>query len=183
MSLRLYRVFPWFPEARPGEEGHPLYSRRSRRSRIDNPDLYSVLYVSDHPAGAIAEMFAHLWMWSEEMFAVPKMPGARRALVELEAEVTITDLDEPRVIVARQLRPSVVASSDRAVTQAWARRIYERDGSDGIRWWSVKDARWGTVGIWSLEKVSVASVVPLDGSHPAVREAARVLSRPWEVAA
>lgn len=183
MTLRLYRVFPWRPQAGPNEEGHALYTRPSRRSRIDNPDRYSVLYTSDHPAGAIAEMFAHLWVWSDDMFAVPAMPGARRALVEFEAAPTLTDLDRPRVLLEQGLRPSTVASSDREVTQQWARRIHEAGSSDGIRWWSVKDARWATIGLWAPVKVDVTSIVPLDADHPAVREAARVLARPWKTAA
>jgi hypothetical protein len=53
----LYRVFPFHPDSSADKPGGALYVPPQGAGRIDNPDLYTVLYLSDAPVGAIAEAF------------------------------------------------------------------------------------------------------------------------------
>lgn len=182
MKLRLFRVLPWQSEARKGEAGHPLYIPGNQgSSRIDNPVNYRVLYASDNPVGAVAEAFARLWRWHPDMFASPRNPGVRRALVEYEADVRVVDLDEPRELFSRSLRPSRIASRDRSVTQAWALEIFSGSrGVDGIRWWSIRDSEWGVIGLWNVESLVFMPPTILTPEHPIVEQARVALGRPWQ---
>lgn len=177
---RLYRVAPWREGAAAGEPGHPLYVPPLQTgSRIDNPVHYRALYTSEHAVGAVGEAFGGRLTWTESMFQSARVPGARKALIEYSADIRVTDLDDGRALAGRSLKPSHVASPDRETTQEWALRIYQEGGSDGIRWWSVYDARWGIFGLWNLTGVEVAELTPLDRSLPIVHEAAAALRRAW----
>lgn len=179
--MRLYRVLPWLPEAAPDQPGGPLYvSGRQGGSRIDNPRRYRVLYAADSAAGAVGEAFGSRSVWTEGMLTSRWLPGARRALVEYEADVAVLDLDDGEPLAARRMRPSIVASPDRETTQAWALAIFEEGRYDGVRWWSVKDSRWGVVGLWTIDRVETGPVSILSRRHPALVEAAGRLRRSWE---
>lgn len=92
-------------------------------------------------------------------------------------EVLVTaDLDNPRELVTRRLRPSDVISRDFARTQAWALTIYNSNTVAGVRWWSYHDARWASAGFWDLNAITDYGVGRLDITHPAIAEAAEVLS-------
>lgn len=179
---RLYRVFPWVSRARAGEPGGPLYvSPVQGAGRIDNPERYATLYASDSPAGAVAEAFGNHAIWTPQLLAGPLgVPTSTRALAAFDAGgIDLLDLDDPRELVERRLRPSEVVSRDRARTQAWALRVYEEGRFAGVRWWSRLDPRWGAVGAWDLRSLRVLGVTPLTPEHPALREAASALNRPW----
>jgi len=125
---RLYRVFPRVPGVRARAPGHPLFSWPVQGAgRIDNPESYRTLYASDSPAGAIAELDAE--------------------------KVDVLDLDDPRELVRRRLRPSAVVVRDRTVTQRWALGIFNEKRWAGVRWWSRYDSRWGAFGLWTLAEV------------------------------
>lgn len=177
----LFRVFPWLPEARSGHPGHALFVAGQGSGRIDNPDRYRVLYASDQPAGACAEVFDYKPIWNVGMLrGTPGLPASIRALatIKLNDDVLICDLDDAARLVGLSLRPSDVVTRDRIVTRAWAIRLFEENRWGGIRWWSYYDARWGSHGVWELDALTVEAVEALTLDHPAVVEASAVLNRP-----
>lgn len=182
MPMPLWRVVPNLPTARPGKPGHPLHlPPRQGAGRLDNPEHYLVLYLADQPAGAVAEAFGDLAVWRASMLrGHPSLPGSVRALVsyELDDNAAVCDLDDPAELVARGLRPSQVVSHDRVRTQAWALRLWQERRYDGVRWWSYRDPRWGSLGIWSADRLRIIDVHPLVIDDDAVMSAGAVLHRP-----
>lgn len=176
----VWRIAPVDTRARRGRPFHPLYvPAPSGRHRLDNTDLYSVLYASGEPAGAVAEAFASFSRWGDFLLDHPR--GARRRLIALDVpnDFAVLDLDDARALVRRRLRPSQVVTRDRAVTQAWARRVWEEAEWAGVRWWSYHDPRWTTIGLWATGGISVAGLEELSATHPAVLEAGEVMLRTW----
>jgi hypothetical protein len=149
--------------------------------RLDNPERYLVLYAADSAAGAVAEAFGNHGIWTDQLFSGrPNLPGSCTALAEIDADgARFLDLDDPRTLLERGLRPSMVVTRDRAVTQAWALRAFEEKRWAGARWWSYYDPRWGSYGIWNARTLRARSVGPLHRDHPAVVEARSALGRPW----
>jgi hypothetical protein len=90
----------------------------------------------------------------------------------------VLDLDDPSNLVARDLRPSGVATRARRPTQRLALRLYE-EGVDGLEWWSTIEASWINVTLFADRIGGRLSVVgepePLTLDHPAVREAAEAV--------
>jgi hypothetical protein len=90
----------------------------------------------------------------------------------------VLDLDDPRTLVARDLRPSGVATGDRTVTQRMALDVY-REGAVGISWWSTIEASWINLTLFAeraTERLRLAGEPePLGPRHPAVREAAEAV--------
>src|SRR5437867_1510120 len=111
----------------------------------------------------------------------PGLPGSVRALATLDAEkIDVLDLDDARELVRRKLRPSAVVTRERAVTQRWALTIFREKRWGGVRWWSYYDPRWGSFGVWRWSNLHALEIAPLTPEHPALVEAASVLSRPWK---
>lgn len=177
----LHRVFPYVRKVPPHEPGGALYVPSQGGGRLDNPDLYSVLYLSDAAAGAIAEAFGRFPVWSPAILAgSPSLPGSVRAIAsyQLAAGAPLCDLDDPAQLGVLGLRPSDVVSRDYERTRAWARRVYEQERYVGVRWWSYYDPRWASIGLWDLSIVQVGEVRPLSLADPALVEASRVIARP-----
>jgi RES domain len=177
----LYRVFPWSSEADEGTAGHPLFLPALAGGRIDNPDHYLALYLSDGPGGACAEAFDYRTEWDERMLrGSPSLPGSVRALATytLDPAIIVCNLDDAARLVELDLRPSQVVTRERAVTRAWALRIFDEQRWGGIRWWSYYDPRWGSHGIWAVDGLTVDDVEVLTLDHDAILEAAEVLNRP-----
>ena len=89
------------------------------------------------------------------------------ALAELELpdERELVDLDEPAVLRRERLRPSRVATRERAVTQPQALALHERHGEAvGLRWWSTFEAQWLNVTLFdrAASALRLASVRVLD---------------------
>lgn len=149
---------------------------------MDNPAHYRVLYASDSPVGAITEAFGNHRVWTDQLFdGRPELPGSRTALAEIVAsDLSALDLDDARTLLARELRPSRVVTRDRTVTQGWALAIFRERRWVGIRWWSYYEPSVGSYGLWDLRKLRVRSVVALDRTHPAVKQATTLLARPWK---
>lgn len=180
---RLFRVFPWIRSARRRGPGHPLFTAPIQGAgRVDNPEHYPTVYASDSPAGAIAEAFGNHAIWSPQLLqGPPDLPGSVRALVALDAKkIEVLDLDDARELVRRELRPSAVVSRERAVTQRWALEAFREKRWGGVRWWSYYDPRWGSFGVWHWSNLHALEIAPLTPEHPALVEAASVLSRPWK---
>ena len=74
---------------------------------MDNPEHYRVLYASDSAAGAVAEAFGNHAVWTEQLFrGRPALPGSRTCLARIDTRgLRALDLDDPRALVERDLRP------------------------------------------------------------------------------
>lgn len=148
--------------------------------RLDNPDIYSVLYLSSSAAGAIAEAFGRFPEWTPALLeGSPSLPGSARALTryELRDDAAVCDLDNPEQLRELKLKPSDVVSRDYTRTRSWARALYEQRKWVGVEWWSYYDSRWTSVGLWDIGALEVEHVEWLRLDDPAVMEASRVVAR------
>jgi hypothetical protein len=147
---------------------------------LDNPDLYSVLYLGNSPAGAIAEAFGRFPEWTPAILrGSPSLAGSVRALAryELDSRKFLCDLDDPKQLLRLRLCPSDVVSREYARTRAWARRIFETRAWAGISWWSYYDPQWTSVGLWKTDRLSLVEVRELRLDDPSLLDAARVIVR------
>ncbi|HEX5419240.1 MAG TPA: RES domain-containing protein [Gammaproteobacteria bacterium] len=174
----LYRCFAWNGRARRSEPDGPLWFPRifQGEGRHDNPDIFGCLYVADRAVSSIVEQLARFR--SQALSAsLLRRRGLPLALAELELTdaAEIVDLDDPIVLQREGLRPSLVATRHRDVTQPQARTLHERRSeAAGLRWWSVYEALWMNVTLFerAARLVRVRSVQPLAIDHPAVLDAA-----------
>jgi hypothetical protein len=148
----LYRCFAWNERARPDRPDAALWFPHPYQGdgRHDNKDLYACLYLSERPLSCIVEQLAR-FRGQRLLPALLVRRGLPLALAELELaeEVELLDLDEPAVLRREQLRPSLVATRAREVTQPQARMLYERHpGAAGLRWWSTFEAQWLNVTLF-----------------------------------
>lgn len=179
----LYRVFPWLEAAELEEPGHPLYVASPQgEGRIDNPEHYSAMYLADNPLGAIGESFGNHSTWTSDLLAGPPvLPGSVRALATFDAEaVRVLDLDDPRALLDRSLRPSRVVTRERSSTQRWALEIFNEGTWDGIRWWSFHNPEWGSFGLWEKGALRLTDVLVLADQVELVQRAALEMNRVWD---
>jgi hypothetical protein len=178
---RYYRVHPWLPSAADGEPGNGLYVHPHQGSgRIDNPDHYRVMYLADSPAGAVAEAWNNNAVWDDDLLAGPRhLAGSVMAISTYSASATVLDLNEAETLLELGLRPSRVVTRNKSLTQAWALAIFQTRDVSGVRWWSYHDPDWGSLGLWKHVAVQLLLTEQLASSHPAVIEAASILSRRW----
>ena len=142
----LQRCFAWSSRAAPDDENGPLWVPRAFQGdgRHDNPDLYGCLYVSDGEVSAVVEQLAR-FRTQRLQPALLRRRGLPLALAALEMDdaAAVVDLDDPRVLTRENLRPSRVATRQRDVTQALARRFHgARRTLAALRWWSIFEASW-----------------------------------------
>jgi hypothetical protein len=179
--LIVYRCFAWRERRRGGEEDGPLWFPRPYQGegRHDNPDVYGCLYLADREVSGIVEQLARFrgQPLIPAMLLRRGLPLAVAAL-ELDDDAELIDLDEPDVLKAEGLRPSVVATRIREVTQPQALRLHDgRPRAAGLRWWSVFESLWANVTVFEraaarLRLLEVRALAPDDGS---VLEAAEFL--------
>lgn len=177
--MLLYRLFPYLPTARAGQPGHPLHLHPGQgRSRWDNPRHYHAWYFTQESASAVGEVFQRVQVWQDQVFDVPELPGARRALAvyHLPDDLPYVDLDDAATLVRLGMRPSQVVERNRAYTQAKALELYEEGRWNGLRWWSVLHPPWRVWCLWDVEP-RCEDVQELDLAHPAVRDAAKALAK------
>ncbi len=178
----LYRLFPFDPRAAPGDPGGPLFVPRSEqgRGRHDAPDAYGALYLSRTEQSAVAE---YLWPFRGQTLTPADLTRGgvpSHAIMRFEdaALGPLTDLDDPNELVRRALRPSVVATRQREVTQAYALRLFQ-EGLPGFEWWSTIDASWKNVTLFAERAAARLRTTgrpePLGVDHPSVVEAAEVV--------
>ena len=177
----LYRCFPYIPAIKKIEPGHPLYIPASRSTgRINNPDIYSPSYWSAQPECAVAETYGNQMLWSSGTFAgTPQLPHANHAIatIEITDNARIFNMDNAPNLVKLRLRPSQVVTRDNAVTQDWARKIFELGTYAGISWWSIFWPEWMSCGVWNLTGVKILSIENLSIGHAAVLKSAEVLNK------
>ncbi len=178
----IYRCFPWDREVKPAVRGGALWFPRMLQGegRHDNPELYGCLYVTAEPISSVVErlqVFRNrptLESWMLELFGLP----LALAEIELDDAAELVDLDDPRVLVREQLRPSLVATGDRERTQSDAAELFERHpDAVGFRWWSTFESQWTNVTLLdrAAVSISVGDVRELGVDDSAVLEAARFL--------
>lgn len=182
--MLVYRVFPYLESAQPDQPGHPRYEHRPQRGgRIDHPDYY-VWYVTRQPEAACGETFGNFARWTDDMFDVPAVPGARRALgtYKLSDDLRICDLDDPARLAELGLRPTQIVTRNLAVTSAWGHTIWSDrtpaiDGPrwQAVQWWSFHRPAWAVMASW--QRPQFVSADPLHLGHPAVIDAATALYR------
>ncbi len=188
-----WRVFPWdgaAPDGAPYSARFVPPSGSQTGGRFDLGDV-SVLYLSEHPEHALAELLArfrgkplragHLRRHDS------RSPGTFHPLALVEAylpadlESGLPDLGDPDTLSRFTIRPDALASHDRRVTQAISRKLHG-EGMSGFRWWSALGGDWHVTVLY-LDRVDVRQIAyrapaALSVDHPVVRAAARLLQMP-----
>ncbi|MBO0893096.1 MAG: RES domain-containing protein [Acidimicrobiales bacterium] len=164
----MWRVLPWDASAPEGEPGHPLWVPRPLQGtgRHDAPESYGCLYLSEEAVSAVAEALAPFRGTGDVGPELLARSGRPLAIVELDLDpaALLIDLDDPVVLAAEALRPSIVATGRRWVTQAYALQQFERHPeAAGLRWWSTLEASWIHVTLFdrALRSLAVQQVRPL----------------------
>lgn len=108
--------------------------------RHDNADLYTAIYCSTDKVACVSEAIQNFHPLTDDNLI---RAGKRLHLAQFAVgdDRRIVNTDDPRVLVARTLRPSVIATRNRSVTQPTARAIYDA-GEDGLLWWSTIESSW-----------------------------------------
>jgi hypothetical protein len=176
--VTVFRCFAWRERAALDDQDGPLFFPRAFQGdgRHDNPGTYGCMYLSDRPLSALVEQLAR-FRGQRLTAALVRRRGLPLALAEitLADSAPLIDLDDPAVLRRERLRPSRVATRDRAVTQPQAARLHARSPrAAGIRWWSTYEAGWANVTLFDRARpdLRVESVRTLSPADPAVVEAA-----------
>jgi hypothetical protein len=180
--LDLFRVFDWDGTSVGRGPGGPLFVARDRQGagRHDAPAKYGAWYCSRVAVSAVAEAIKFLRGHRLEDEDLTRPDGTRRALAHftLEHASRLVDLDDPRTLVARRLRPSEVATSRRAVTQHIAAALFDEDAA-GLLWWSTLESSWINATLFAervrADVVLVEHPTPLTTALPELRQAAEHL--------
>jgi hypothetical protein len=106
--------------------------------------------------------------------------GRALGLAELALDdgAPLVDLDDPAVLLREGLRPSHVATTDRARTRADAARLFDANPeAAGLRWWSTLEASWLNVTLFdrAAPMLRLRDVRALASADDHVRAAARFL--------
>jgi hypothetical protein len=177
--VTLFRCFAWHEAGRPDDRDGPLWFPREFQGegRHDNPTLYGCLYLADRAVSCIVEQLAR-FRGQRLTPALLRRRGLPLALAELELApgAELLDLDDPVILKRERLRPSVVATREREITQPQARALHEKHpGAAGLRWWSTHEAQWIHVTLFdrAAGALRVRQVRTLTLDDPAVVEAAQ----------
>jgi hypothetical protein len=177
----LYRCFAWNERARTDRPDGALWFPRPYQGdgRHDNPDLYGCLYLSEAPLSCVVEQLAR-FRGQRLSAALLRRRSLPLALAELELpdETELVDLDDPAVLRRERLRPSRVATRDRALTQPQARALHEsHPDAAGLRWWSTFESLWANVTLFdrAAPTLRLASVRVLGPEDEEIVTAADVL--------
>ena len=173
----LRRCFPLDERARTRSPGGPLWFPRPYQGdgRHDNRTVYGCLYVTEREESAVVEWLAPVRgsVFTPAMLVREGRPLSLAA-IELPDDAELVDLDEPQVLLREGLRPSLVATGNRLVTQQQALRIFrEHASAAGIRWWSTHEAGWINVTLFDRVRTSLrlAGLRALTLEDPAVTAA------------
>jgi hypothetical protein len=90
----------------------------------------------------------------------------------------LVDCNDPAALGRHHLRPDELASHDRGVTQAIARRLHD-SGAPGFRWWSALTGAWHSTVLFAdrvpAKKLDVGEPELVTLTHPALARCAAVL--------
>ncbi|MEX1127458.1 MAG: RES domain-containing protein [Vicinamibacterales bacterium] len=175
----LFRCFAWNEAGSRDERDGPLWFPREFQGegRHDNPDLYGCLYLADRAVSSVVEQLAR-FRGQRLTPALLRRRGLPLALAELElpAGSELVDLDDPIVLRREKLRPSVVATREREITQPQARALHAKHtGAAGLRWWSTYESLWMHVTLFdrAARDLRLKEVRALTIDDAAVAEAAQ----------
>jgi hypothetical protein len=178
----LYRCFAWDSRVRAADPDGPLWFPRRFQGdgRHDNPDLYGCLYLSERAVSCVVEQLAR---FRGQRLSAPllRRRGLPLALgtLELAAGAELIDLDDPAVLRRERLRPSRVATTERAITQGQARTLHERHvPAAGLRWWSTHESMWMNVTLFqrAAQHLQAHDVQALTLEDPPLLEAVQFLA-------
>jgi len=180
--MTIWRLLPWVRGAPHSGPGGALWFPRELQGagRHDNPAQYGCMYAAKQPVSAVAETLAPFRGAGTLAASMLLRGGQQLVLVELALDdrCELVDLDDPSALAQIGLRPSQIATNMRAVTQAWAQRIFdERRKAAGLIWWSTLEASLMNVTVYdrAAPRLRFVDATPLTLSHPAVGEAADLL--------
>jgi hypothetical protein len=175
----LYRCFAWDERAGHAQQDGPLWFPRifQGEGRHDNPAVYGCLYLADCALSCIVEQIAR---FRGQRLSAPllRRRGLPLALAELELAdgAQLIDFDDPTVLKREGLRPSLVATRNREITQPQALALYQQRATiAGLRWWSSFEALWINVTLFDRAgpQLSVRAVRVLTLDDQAILEAAQ----------
>jgi hypothetical protein len=174
----LHRCFAWNERAANAEADGPLWFPRiyQGEGRHDNPDRYGCLYLSTVPLSTVVEQLAR-FRGQRLLPSLLRRRGLPLALADLQLDddAELEDLDDPVVLRRERLRPSRIATRNRAITQPQALALHTRHRhAAGLCWWSTYEALWANVTLFdrAASRLQLRSVQPLTLDHPVVVEAA-----------
>jgi hypothetical protein len=174
----LHRCFAWDDRAGDTDPDGPLWFPRiyQGEGRHDNSDRYGCLYLSLSPLSTIVEQLAR-FRGQRLLPSLLRRRGLPLALAELELEdgAELVDLDDPVVLRRERLRPSLVATRDRHITQPQALAFHDRHPSAaGVRWWSTYESTWINVTVFdrAASRLHRRAVRALTLDDPVVVDAA-----------
>lgn len=177
----LHRCFPWDPRVETSAPGGPLWFPRALQGegRHDAPERFGCLYASEEPLSAVVEELARFG-GTALAAADLRRGGLPLALARLRLadSAVLLDLDSPQVLAAAGLRPSLVATGERELTQAVAEGLHGRlEEVAGLRWWSALESRWSNVTVYDRARglLAVESVRALGLQDEVVQQAAGYL--------
>lgn len=133
----------------------------------------------------MAERFGAFADWGDWLVEHPRGFATRLVTFELTEDRALLNLDDPKALLERSLRPSRVVTRDRRTTQAWAGEIFEEGAWAGVSWWSYYNPDWQSCALWCepgagvIPGLKVVGVEQLHAGHEAVAEAERCLLRKW----
>lgn len=163
---------PFAPDYIPQHQGSGRFDLRDS----------AVWYLAESPEHAVAEL---LQGFRSRRFHPGMLHrfGHSLALVSIEfpeaIATGIANLDDPRTLLERGVAPSLLASDDRARTQAIAETLFA-DEATGLRWWSRLSGDWHSVVLFLGRAAPNTLVIgppdPLSPAHPAVVQACRFLA-------
>jgi hypothetical protein len=181
-ELTLWRAFPWDPAAAPGDPFSPLHIQTGQTSgRFDLHDRPPVLYLGESAEHALGEL---LQGFRGRAIGVAHLKRRGRPLAVVEVRVpatiagTVVDCTDPSALSLHDIRPDRLASHDRGVTQAIARRLYG-SGVPGFRWWSALTGDWHNVVLFAdqapASALEVGTPEQVTPAHPALARCAAML--------
>jgi len=174
-----FRCFAWDAAAQQDGRDGPLWCPREFQGegRHDNPGVYGCLYLADRSVSCIVEQLAR---FRGQRLSAPllRRRGLPLALAELQLPdgAVLLDLDDPAVLRRERLRPSLIATRERGITQPQARALHAKHpGAAGLRWWSTYEALWMNVTLFdrAAGDLQLREMRALTIDDPAVVEAAR----------
>lgn len=179
----LHRCFAWNERAQHDQPDSPLWFPRVFQGdgRHDNPDVYGCMYLTDREVSGVVEQLARFrgQRLIAQMLVRRGLPLAVAA-IELRDDAEVIDLDDPVVLRRLRLRPSVVATRNRSITQPQALGVYRETNATGLRWWSIFESLWMNYTLFDRARVRLAlqEARPLSLDDDTVVEAADYLGLP-----
>ena len=181
-SERLWRVFPWDPDADDDAPFSPSYVPPVQgKGRFDLPGVPAgVLYLAESPEHAIGETIQHFRgarLDSADLIVRGRPLALANVVLPPQIRSGIIDLCDPGVLAEAGIRPDRLASRNRAVTRQIASELHA-EGRPGLRWWSALSGDWHTLVIFRdrlAEAPTYGRPESLTLTHTALLEAAGVL--------